>query len=230
MADKGCALVTGAASGIGAATVRVLAEVGYRVAAADLPGKSVGGFRAEVDVSELPAVEQMIDVIEDELGPLTLLVNSAGILQEVPIDQISDADWQRMLAVHLGGTYNTCRTIAPRMRSRGGGVIVNVSSELALAGSTVCAHYCAAKGAIVGLTKALAKEFAPTVRVNSVAPGPTDTPMLNEWCRTEEYIHSLPTRRLTRPEFIAETIAFLASEDAAFFTGQVISPNSGAVI
>src|SRR5258708_32241465 len=135
-----------------------------------------------------------------------------------------------MLRVHLRGTYNTCRVLAPRMRSRGGGLIINVSSELALTGSATHAHYCAAKGAILGLTKALAKECAPTVRVNSVAPGPTDTPLLSDEWRSDAYLATLPARKLTRPEAVGQTIAFLASDEARFFTGQGISPNSGAAI
>src|SRR5258708_29804241 len=189
---KGCALVRGAAGGIGGATARVLADAGYLVAANHLPGETVSGYSAPADVSHLPSVESMIHRVESDLGPITLLVNCAGIAHEVPLDDIGDADWRRMLGGHLGGTYNTCRVLAPRMRSRGWGVIVNVSSELALTGSATHAHYCAAKGAILGLTKALAKECAPTVRVNSVAPGPTDTPLLSGEWRSYAYLPTLP--------------------------------------
>jgi 2-hydroxycyclohexanecarboxyl-CoA dehydrogenase len=132
--------------------------------------------------------------------------------------------------VHLGGAYNTCRVLGPRMRDTGGGAIVNISSELALSGSETMAHYCAAKGAIIGLTRALARELAPAVRVNSVAPGPTDTPLLTDLWRSREYLETLPLRRLSTPQEIGETVAFLASPEAGFFTGQVVSPNSGAVI
>ena len=159
-----------------------------------------------------------------------MLVNCAGFAQEIrSLEVIGDDDWQRMLHVHLGGTYNTCRVLGPRMRERGGGAIVNISSEPALTGSETMPHYCAAKGAIVGLTKALALELAPQVRVNSVAPGPTDTPLLTDLWRGEEYLRTLPVPRLATPREIGETVAFLASEDAAYITAQVVSPNSGTV-
>ena len=117
------------------------------------------------------------------------------------------------------------------MAARGRGAIVNVSSELALCGAELHAHYCAAKGAILGLTRSLAAELAGSgVRVNAVAPGATDTGLLTDTWRTPEYLGSLPLRRLSTPAEIAATIAFLASDGASYITGQVLSPNSGAVI
>jgi NAD(P)-dependent dehydrogenase (short-subunit alcohol dehydrogenase family) len=175
-------------------------------------------------------VAGLIDRAEAELGQISVLVNCAGFAQEIPLVEVTDEDWQRMLHVHLGGTYNTCRVLGPRMRERGGGAIVNVSSELALTGSETMPHYCAAKGAIVGLTKALALELAPRVRVNSVAPGPTDTPLLGDLWRGEAYLSTLPVPRLATPQEIGEAVAFLAGEDAAYITAQVLSPNSGTVI
>jgi NAD(P)-dependent dehydrogenase (short-subunit alcohol dehydrogenase family) len=218
------ALVTGAAGGIGGACADALEARGYAVARCDLRGDYAA------DVSDSGAVTALIDRVESELGPVSVLVNCAGFAQEIPLDEISDEDWQRMLHVHLGGTYNTCRVLGPRMRDRGRGAIVNISSELALTGSETMPHYCAAKGAIVGLTKALALELAPAVRVNSVAPGPTDTPLLTDLWRGEEYLATLPVRRLATPQEIGEAVAFLAGEDAAFVTAQVVSPNSGTVI
>jgi NAD(P)-dependent dehydrogenase (short-subunit alcohol dehydrogenase family) len=117
------------------------------------------------------------------------------------------------------------------MAARGGGAIVNVSSELALCGAELHTHYCAAKGAIIGLTKALAFELGPRgVRVNSVAPGATDTALLTDLWRTPEYLESLPVRRLSTPAEIGATIAFVASDAASYLAGEVISPNSGAVV
>jgi 2-hydroxycyclohexanecarboxyl-CoA dehydrogenase len=215
------AVVTGAAGGIGAATVRALERTGHRVAGIDLP----------TDIADEAAVTAAVERVEAEAGPVEVLVNCAGHVAETAARDISDEEWDRMLRVHLGGTWHTCRALAPRMAGRGRGSIVNVSSELALCGAPMHAHYCAAKGAIIGLTKALAAEVAAAgVRVNSVAPGATDTALLTETWRTDAYLSTLPLGRLSTPAEIAATIAFLASDDASFITGQVVSPNSGAVI
>jgi 2-hydroxycyclohexanecarboxyl-CoA dehydrogenase len=215
------ALVTGAGGGIGGASADALEAAGMDVARTDLP----------LDVSDADAVAGLVARTERELGPIEVLVNCAGHLTETPIAAISDAEWRRMLRVHLGGTWHTCREVAPRMAARGRGAIVNTSSELALCGAELHAHYCAAKGAIVGLTKSLALELAGRgVRVNAVAPGATDTALLTGTWRTPEYLGSLPLRRLSTPAEIAASVAFLASDAAAYVTGIVLSPNSGAVI
>jgi NAD(P)-dependent dehydrogenase (short-subunit alcohol dehydrogenase family) len=215
------ALVTGANGGIGGASADALEAAGMEVARTDLP----------LDVADAAAVAGLVARTEQELGPIEVLVNCAGHLTETPIAVISDAEWRRMLRVHLGGTWHTCREVAPRMAARGRGAIVNTSSELALCGAELHAHYCAAKGAIVGLTKSLALELAGRgVRVNAVAPGATDTALLTGTWRTREYLDSLPLRRLSTPAEIAASVAFLASDAAAYVTGIVLSPNSGAVI
>ena len=219
--NEGVALVTGAAGGIGGATAAALEAAGLLVVGADLP----------LNVADAAAVADLVARTEDEAGPIEVLVNCAGYVEETPAAEITDAAWERMLRVHLGGTWNTCRELAPRMAARGRGAIVNVSSELALCGAELHAHYCAAKGAILGLTKSLALELAPRgVRVNAVAPGATDTALLTDLWRTPAYLESLPLRRLSTPAEIASTIAFLASDGAAYITAQVVSPNSGAVI
>jgi len=215
------ALVTGAAGGIGGASADALEAAGMAVARTDLP----------LDVSDAAAVADLVGRTEADVGPIEVLVNCAGHLTETPLADISDADWNRMLRVHLGGTWHTCREVAPRMAARGRGAIVNTSSELALCGAELHAHYCAAKGAIIGLTRSLALELAARgVRVNAVAPGATDTALLTDTWRTPDYLESLPMRRLSTPAEIAATVAFLASDAASYVTGQVVSPNSGAVI
>ena len=215
------ALVTGAAGGIGGAAAEALEATGHDVVPTDLP----------LDVADEDAIAALVAETEAARGPIDVLVNCAGYVLETPIERISDEEWNRMLRVHLGGTWHTCRAVGPRMAARGRGSIVNVSSELALCGAELHAHYCAAKGAIVGLTKSLALELAPQgVRVNSVAPGATDTALLTDMWRTPEYVESLPLRRLSTPAEIGATIAFLASDAASYVTGQVVSPNSGAVV
>jgi 2-hydroxycyclohexanecarboxyl-CoA dehydrogenase len=219
--SSGVALVTGARGGIGGASADALEAAGMTVARTDLP----------LDVADAVAVTELVERTEEGLGPIDVLVNCAGHIAEQPIEDITEADWSRMLHVHLGGTWHTCRAVAPRMAARGRGAIVNTSSELALCGAEQHAHYCAAKGAIVGLTKSLALELAGRgVRVNAVAPGATDTALLTDTWRTPEYLGTLPLRRLSTPAEIAATVAFLASSGAAYVTGQVVSPNSGAVI
>jgi 2-hydroxycyclohexanecarboxyl-CoA dehydrogenase len=215
------ALVTGAAGGIGGASADALEAAGMEVARTDLP----------LDVADAGAVAGLVARTEEALGPIEVLVNCAGYVSEQPIEDISPADWNRMLRVHLGGTWHTCREVAPRMAARGRGAIVNTSSELALCGAELHAHYCAAKGAVVGLTKSLALELAGRgVRVNAVAPGATDTALLTDTWRTPEYLGSLPLRRLSTPAEVAASVAFLASDAASYVTGIVLSPNSGAVI
>jgi len=213
--------VTGAAGGIGGASADALEAAGMDVARTDLP----------LDVADARAVAELVSETEAARGPIEVLVNCAGYVEETAVGDITDEAWNRMLRVHLGGTWHTCREVAPRMRARGRGAIVNTSSELALCGAELHAHYCAAKGAIVGLTRSLALELAGSgVRVNAVAPGATDTALLTDLWRTPEYLESLPLRRLSTPAEIAATVAFLASEGAAYVTGEVVSPNSGAVI
>jgi NAD(P)-dependent dehydrogenase (short-subunit alcohol dehydrogenase family) len=225
------AVVTGAASGIGAAVAAALAERGWRVAGVDLR-PSACELSLEADVSDRAAVAAAVERARRELGPISALLTAAGIYEMVPVSDITTAAWRRMLAIHLGGVANACWAVVPSMLEAGAGSIVTISSELAIAGGDEDAHYAAAKGAIIGFTRALGAELAPRgIRVNSVAPGPTDTPLIeadSPW-RAPDYLATLPLRRLVRPEEVAGAVLFLLDEEANF-VGQVISPNAGAVI
>jgi 2-hydroxycyclohexanecarboxyl-CoA dehydrogenase len=229
--DGRIALITGAASGIGAAVAARLAARGWRLAGLDLR-ESETDLPLVADVADGDAVRKAADRVARELGPVSLLVTVAGHYEMFPVADIGNERWRRMLSVHLGGTRNACAAVLPGMLEAGYGTIVTTSSELALGGGTEDTHYAAAKGAIIGFTKSLAAEVAGRgVRVNSVAPGPTDTPLLapdSPW-RAPAFLQTLPLRRLVTPEEVAETVLFLAEEDG-YFCGQVLSPNAGSVI
>lgn len=229
--NTGVALVTGAASGIGAALSRRLSDQGWNVAGIDL-NPSATDLSLQVDVTDLAAMREAADRVAAELGPVSALVTAAGVYEMAPVADIDDERWRRMLALHLGGVANALWAVLPGMLATGSGVVVTISSELGIAGGNGDAHYAAAKGAIIGLTRSLGWELAPLgIRVNSVAPGPTDTPLLeaNSPWRDPAYLATLPIGRLVKPEEAAEAVLFLI-EEGTYFSGQTISPNAGAVI
>lgn len=232
MSHTKVALVTGAASGIGAAVAAELADRGWRVAGLDLSAATGCDWWANVDVRDAVAVHDAAQRIEDELGPISSVVSVAGYYEMLPIVDITGERWQSMLSVHLGGLFNLTRATLPGMVSRGGGSVVAITSELAVGGGAEDAHYAAAKGAIIGMVRSLAAEVASCgVRVNAVAPGPTDTPLLapdSPW-RAPDYLDTLPLRRLGSPEEVALCVAWLVDEDT-FCVGEVLNPNAGAVI
>ncbi len=223
------AVVTGSSSGIGAAVAATLVQDGYRVAGLDRSDAAT----YVVDVSDPAAVASTMVRVTSDLGPVDAVVSAAGHYEAMPVADIGREQLHRMLRVHLGGLRNVTRCVLQSMIERGRGSIVAVTSELAVGGGDGEAHYAAAKGAIIGLVRSLAVEVAEHgVRVNAVAPGPTDTPLLapdSPW-RATDYLATLPARRLARPEEIAEVVRYLVSDDAGFCTGEVLSPNSGAVI
>jgi 2-hydroxycyclohexanecarboxyl-CoA dehydrogenase len=226
------ALVTGAASGLGAGVAAALRGSGRRVAGLDLrPSRGVD-LPVEVDVTDAHAVVAAVARVESELGPVAELVTAAGIYEMAPVDDIDDARWERMLRVNLSGTATVCAAVLPVMVDRGRGAVVTISSDLGVGGSEGDVHYAASKGAIVGLTRALATEVDGTgVSVNTVAPGAADTPMLeadSPW-RATDFLSTLPVRRLVRPDEIAAAAVFLVDVGPAV-NGQVVSPNAGATI
>ena len=225
-------VVTGAASGIGAATAALFAEHGWRTAGLDLR-TSATDMSLTCDVTDAAAVRSAIDAVTDRLGGIDAAVTAAGYYEEgIDVCDITKAQWDSMLNVILGGTVNTCASVLPHMMTRQRGAIVAISSELALGGSATDLHYVAAKGAVLGLIKSLAAELAATpIRINAVAPGPTDTPLLaadSIW-REPDYLATLPLGRLVTPAEIAATVYYLATE-GQLYCGEVLSPNAGAVI
>lgn len=228
----GVAVVTGSASGIGAAVASTLASMGWRVGGLDLAASPRCDTSVVVDVTDPAAVAAAVEAVSGELGPIDAAVSVAGHYAMAPIGEITLEQWTRMLRVHLGGLRNLSRSVLPEMLDRGTGSIVAITSELAVGGGDGDAHYAAAKGAIIGFVRSLAAEVAPRgVRVNAVAPGPTDTPLLapdSPW-RAAEYLDTLPIRRLGAPEEVARCVAWLI-EEGTFCVGEILSPNAGAVI
>jgi len=242
-ASSPVAIVTGAARGIGAAIARRLAHDGYALVVndvaptLDLARDSVvaAGGRAEVvvgDVADETTAQRLVETAQRAFGRCDLLVNNAGYLRQVAFERMSVADWDRMIAVHLRGTFLCCRAVVPVM-IESGGAIVNVASQLGQKGGAELAHYVSAKAGIIGLTKALAHELSGRgIRVNAVAPGPIETPLVQEasadWRRRK--LGELPLGRFGDPEDVAAAVAFLASSEARLFVGQTLGPNSGDVM
>lgn len=224
------AVVTGAASGIGGAVARALQQSGWAVCGIDLAPAAGLEHSVVCDVTEAAAVEAAIAEARSALGPVEALVTAAGYYEFSPFAEITEESWNRMMRVHIGGLVVPVRAVLPDMLERGAGAIVAISSELGIAGTESEAHYSAAKGAILGFVRSLGSEVAGQgIRVNAVAPGPTDTPLLPAEQRTPEYLASLPARALAQPEDIAQAVQFLIDE-GGFCFGEVISPNMGAVI
>jgi 3-oxoacyl-[acyl-carrier protein] reductase len=238
-------VVTGAGSGIGRAVAEKLAKDGERVVVNDLNGESAEEVVARIkesggeavaaagDVSDPEAVQQITAAAREAYGPPEILVNNAGFLQQKRFVDLTVEDFDRMIAVHLRGTFLCTRAVLPDMLSRGHGIIVNVASQLGQIGGVELCHYSAAKAGIIGLTKALAREVsAQGVRVNAVAPGPINTELVlglsEEWRRAKA--DELPLGRFGEPWEVAETVAFLASDGATLYVGQTLGPNSGDVM
>ncbi len=239
-------IITGASKGIGAATAILFAEKGYNVIinynssaeSALLLERSLcsNGYSAlsyMADVSKPNDVARMVNDVILKFGKIDVLINNAGIAQQKLFTDITDGDWEKMVSVNLTGTFNCCRAVVPHMVSRKCGCIINTSSIWGMTGASCEVHYSAVKAGIIGLTKALAKELGPSgIRVNCVAPGVIATRM-NSGLSVEDLdalADDTPLSRIGKPNEVAATSYFLASSDAEFITGQVISPNGGIVI
>lgn len=238
------ALVTGAARGIGRAIAEALAAAGARVILADRAAaaetaariRSAGGEAVDLptDVADEAAVLRLFREIDAQIGGLDILANNAGILIEKPLLETTAADFDRLMAVNLRGAFLVGREALRRMSAqRAGGRVINVASELAYLGRANASVYCASKGGLLSMTRSWAREFAPAITVNALAPGPTDTAMLHDGSTSPETLAreaEIPLGRIGRPEEIAAVAVFLAGPGASFMTGQCVSPNGGAVM
>lgn len=242
---KKVALITGSSRGIGRAEAIALARDGYAVCVncverddkaqelADMlhsEGHEAMWYKA--DVSDAAAVKEMVAAIEEKLGAVTLLVNNAGIAKQCLFQDMTEDYWKRIFDVNLNGAFNTIQAVLPHMLHEHSGCIINTSSIWGQHGASCEVAYSATKHAIIGLTRSLAQELAPTnIRVNCVAPGVIDTDMV-QVLGTETLdalAEDTPVGRLGRPEDIAAVVSFLASDAASFITGQVITSDGGFI-
>lgn len=239
-------LVTGASRGIGSACAMAFAREGYDVAVNFNKSKaeaealtdelrSIGAraFAVQADVTDSAQVRDMFDKVRSELGAVNVLVNNAGISMYGLLTELSDSDWNRMISSDLSSVFYCSKAALPDMLRAHRGVIINIASMWGEVGASCEAAYSAAKAGVIGLTKALAKEVGPSgIRVNAVSPGVVMTDMMSEF--SEEDIRALkddtPLNTLGSPQDIAEAAVFLASDKAAYITGQVLSVNGGMVI
>ena len=243
---KKVALITGGAKGIGKTTATLFAANDYTVVVnyntsknsaeefiTYLNENSYSGMIVNADVSDKKQVDSMVEKVLETYGHIDVLINNAGIAQQKLFTDISEDEWSRMFSVNVHGIFHTCQSVLPNMLARKSGKIINISSVWGIVGASCEVHYSAAKAAVIGLSKALAKEVGPSnISVNCVAPGVVDTGMIADLNKNEiqDLIEQTPLQKLGTADDIAELLLYLASEKADFITGQVISPNGGFVI
>jgi NAD(P)-dependent dehydrogenase (short-subunit alcohol dehydrogenase family) len=227
------AVVTGGGSGIGAAIANRLRSDGYHVATLDL-NPSDEEFAFTADVTDRAAIDNALDAIRTQLGPVTILVNAAGLDGFKRFLDIDFDTWQRVVNVNLHGVFHCIQAVLPDMIEAGWGRIVNISSSSTHSGTPYMSHYVSAKSAVNGLTKSLALEYGPVgITVNAVPPGFIDTPMLRKaesrgfLGDIDKTIEQTPVRRIGKPEDIAAACSFLISDEAGYITGQILGVNGG---
>ncbi|GIF25527.1 2-hydroxycyclohexanecarboxyl-CoA dehydrogenase [Actinoplanes tereljensis] len=239
--DGKVAVVTGGGRGIGKAIALVLARQGAAVAVWDLDGQTAKQTAAEIadaggraiavagDAADATDVARAAVRTRDELGSVTILVNNAGTSAYEPFTSITEESWDRLIRINLKGPFLVTRELVPDMLTAGWGRIINISSSSAQTGAPAMAHYVSSKGGVVGLTKALAIEYAGKgITVNHVPPGFVDTPLVREGpVDVDAVAATMPMKRAGKPEDIAYAVAYLASEEAGYVTGQSLSANGG---
>jgi 3-oxoacyl-[acyl-carrier protein] reductase len=239
------AVITGAGSGIGRAVAHLFSEEGARlviaeispaageILTADLNRKGCSAMFIETDVANARSVGEMVDRTLAAFGRIDILVNNAGVIEDGFLTKTADEQWQRIIDVNLTGTFNCGRAVAAVMMEQGGGVILNAASVVALYGNIGQSNYIASKAGVIGLTRAWARELGPRgIRVNAVAPGLIETSMLEgipEKIR-EMFRRRTPLGRFGRPEEVARAYLFLASDEASFINGAILSVDGGLVV